>query len=226
MQRLEPGARKLALRVLRGGWHSDAPYSSDLNRLDSRHESYTVTRQPCSFEKIEHVKIKPVVQLEANGRREKMPKTKSTLIVNGKTYEVGVSPDVPLLWVIREHLKLTGTKFGCGIAQCGACTVHLEGKAVRSCSVPVGDAFGKRVTTIEGIPSDHPVKRAWVQRQVPQCGYCQPGQIMQAIAVLNENPKIIREKVVQAMAGNLCRCGTYPRILEAIDIALATSVQE
>lgn len=155
-----------------------------------------------------------------------MPKAKSTLIVNGKTYEVGVSPDVPLLWVIREHLKLTGTKFGCGIAQCGACTVHLEGKAVRSCSVPVGDVFGKRVTTIEGIPSDHPVKRAWVQRQVPQCGYCQPGQIMQAIAVLNENPKITREKVVQAMAGNLCRCGTYPRILEAIDIALATSVQE
>lgn len=148
-----------------------------------------------------------------------MTKAKPILIVNGRSYEVNVSPDVPLLWVIRERLKLTGTKFGCGIGQCGACTVHLEGKAVRSCSIPVGEAFGKKITTIEGIPSDHPIKKAWIQRQVPQCGYCQPGQIMQAIALLEENPKPTREEIVQAMAGNLCRCGTYPRILEAIEEA-------
>lgn len=145
-----------------------------------------------------------------------MSKAKPTLIVNGKPYRVSVNSDVPLLWVIREHLKLTGTKFGCGIGQCGACTVHLDGKAIRSCITPVGEVFEKEITTIEGIPSNHPIKRAWVQTQVPQCGYCQPGQIMQAIALLKENPNPTREEVVQAMAGNLCRCGTYPRILKAI----------
>ena len=145
-----------------------------------------------------------------------MPKTEKSLSVNGKSYALDISPDIPLLWVLREHLRLTGTKFGCGMAQCGACTIHLEGKAVRSCSIPVGEVFGKKITTIEGIPPDHPVKRAWIQAQVPQCGYCQPGQIMQAIAILNENRNPSREEVTQAMAGNLCRCGTYPRILEAI----------
>ena len=139
-----------------------------------------------------------------------------TLDVNGKRYEVDVPPDVPLLWVLREHLRLTGTKFGCGVAMCGACTVHVNGKAQRSCQVPVGEALGKKITTIEGLPEDHPVKRAWILEQVPQCGYCQPGQIMQASALLMEDPNPTDEKIRNAMEGVLCRCGTYPRILKAI----------
>ena len=125
-------------------------------------------------------------------------------------------PDVPLLWVIREHLKLTGTKFGCGVAMCGVCTVHVNGKAERSCQLPVGEAQGKTITTIEGLPEDHPVKRAWILEQVPQCGYCQPGQIMQAAALLVEDPNPSDEKIMKAMEGVLCRCGTYPRIMKAI----------
>ena len=139
-----------------------------------------------------------------------------SLDINGKRFEVDVPPDVPLLWVIREHLKLTGTKYGCGIAMCGACTVHVNGKAERSCQFPVGEAQGKTITTIEGLPEDHPVKRAWILEQVPQCGYCQPGQIMQAAALLVEDPNPSDEKIMKAMEGVLCRCGTYPRIIKAI----------
>jgi isoquinoline 1-oxidoreductase alpha subunit len=139
-----------------------------------------------------------------------------SLDINGKSYQVNVEPDVPLLWVIRERLQLTGTKFGCGIGMCGSCTVHIDGKAQRSCQTPVGSAQGKKITTIEGLPENHPVKRAWVQEQVPQCGYCQPGQIMQAAALLAEDPRPTDAKINEQMNGNLCRCGTYPKILSAI----------
>jgi isoquinoline 1-oxidoreductase alpha subunit len=142
-----------------------------------------------------------------------------TLDVNKKKYEVDVSPDVPLLWVIREHLKLTGTKYGCGMSLCGACTVHIDGKPQRSCQTPVGEVQGKKITTIEGIPEDHPVKKAWIKEQVPQCGYCQSGQIMQAIALLSENPNPKDEEIINVMDGNLCRCGTYGRIKKALKIA-------
>ena len=142
--------------------------------------------------------------------------TMISLEINGKKYEVDIPSDVPLLWVIRERLKLTGTKFGCGVAMCGACTVHVDGKAQRSCQIPAGDVQGKKITTIEGIPEDHPVKRAWIMEQVPQCGYCQPGQIMQAIALLSEEPNPTDGKIMEAMQGVLCRCGTYPRIVKAI----------
>jgi len=141
------------------------------------------------------------------------------LEVNGKPYTVDVAPDVPLLWVIREHLKLTGTKFGCGIGMCGSCTVHIDGKAERSCQTPVGSAQGKKITTIEGLPENHPVKKAWVDEQVPQCGYCQSGQIMQAASLLSEDPHPTEQKIVEHMNGNLCRCGTYPRIKSAIKLA-------
>ncbi len=139
-----------------------------------------------------------------------------SLDINGKRHSVDVAPDVPLLWVIREHLRLTGTKFGCGIGMCGSCTVHLDGKAARSCQTPVGDAHGKKITTIEGLPEDHPVKRAWIKEQVPQCGYCQSGQIMQAAALLAEDKDPSEEKIISAMDGNLCRCGTYQYIKRAI----------
>ena len=142
------------------------------------------------------------------------------LDINGRSYQVDVAPDVPLLWVIRERLKLTGTKFGCGIGMCGSCTVHIDGKAQRSCQIPAGDAQGRKITTIEGLPQDHPVKKAWVQEQVPQCGYCQSGQIMQAAALLSEDPRPSDEKIVQAMDGNLCRSGTYPKIKSAIRLAV------
>jgi isoquinoline 1-oxidoreductase alpha subunit len=142
-----------------------------------------------------------------------------SLEINGKKHSVDVEPDVPLLWVIREHLQLTGTKFGCGIGMCGSCTVHLDGKAARSCQTPVGDAQGKKITTIEGLPEDHPVKRAWIKEQVPQCGYCQSGQIMQAAALLSEDKNPSEEKIVEYMNGNLCRCGTYPYIKMAIKSA-------
>ena len=139
-----------------------------------------------------------------------------SLDINGKKHMVETEPDVPLLWVIREHLKLTGTKFGCGIGMCGSCTVHVNGKAERSCQVPAGDAQGKKITTIEGLPEDHPVKTAWIKEQVPQCGYCQPGQIMQAAALLSEDSDPSESKIISAMEGNLCRCGTYPYIKRAI----------
>ena len=139
------------------------------------------------------------------------------LTVNGLTYEVDVPADMPLLWVIRDIIGLTGTKFGCGIAACGACTVHVDGVAVRSCTLPVANVNGK-VTTIEGLSAkgDHPVQRAWLKHMVPQCGYCQSGQMMQAASLLKMNPKPSDEDIDAAMAGNICRCGTYTRIRMAI----------
>jgi isoquinoline 1-oxidoreductase alpha subunit len=139
-----------------------------------------------------------------------------SLDVNGKRYTVDVAPEVPLLWVLRDELGLTGTKFGCGKGLCGACTVHLDGRAARSCRTPVGTAAGKAVTTIEGLLASHPVKQAWIGEQVPQCGYCQPGQIMQAAALLAAVPAPTDEVIAATMSGNLCRCGTYPRILRAV----------
>ena len=142
----------------------------------------------------------------------------ATLLINGTCYTVDVDPETPLLWVIRERLRLTGTKFGCGIGQCGACIVHFDGGAVRSCSTPVADAVGKRITTIEGLQPDgkHPLQLAWIAEQVPQCGYCQPGQIMQAASLLAQNPNPSDAEIVEAMKGNLCRCATYLRIKRAI----------
>ena len=139
------------------------------------------------------------------------------LMVNGQTYELDVPPDMPLLWVIRDVIGLTGTKFGCGIAACGACTVHLDGIAVRSCALAVANVSGK-VTTIEGLSAkgDHPVQKAWLKNMVPQCGYCQSGQMMQAASLLSMNPKPTDEDIDGAMAGNICRCGTYSRIRTAI----------
>ena len=141
--------------------------------------------------------------------------------INGKTASVAAEPDTPLLWVVREHLKLTGTKFGCGAGLCGACTVHVDGKAVRSCQTAVSDIEGKTVTTIEGLSpsSDHPLQKAWVAEQVPQCGYCQSGQIMQAAELLDGNKDPSRDEIVSHMNGNICRCGTYPRIVRAIQRA-------
>ncbi len=145
----------------------------------------------------------------------------TTFTINGRSVTVSAEADTPLLWVIREHLKMTGTKFGCGMAQCGACTVHVNGEPTRSCSLPVGDAAGKQITTIEGLSSNssHPLQKAWVAEQVPQCGYCQSGQIMQAAALLKKTPKPTREQIVAHMDGNLCRCGTYGRIIAAIQRA-------
>jgi isoquinoline 1-oxidoreductase subunit alpha len=142
-----------------------------------------------------------------------------TLEINGKSYEVDAAPDEPLLWVIRERLKLTGTKFSCGIGMCGSCTVHIDGEAARSCVTPVASAQGRKITTIEGLPENHPVKQAWSREEVPQCGYCQPGQIMQAAALLREDPHPSDAKIDAAMNGNLCRCGTYPKIRTAIRLA-------
>jgi isoquinoline 1-oxidoreductase alpha subunit len=141
-----------------------------------------------------------------------------TLNINNKNYNVDVDEKMPLLWVIRDFAGLTGTKFGCGIAQCGACTVHLNGTPIRSCSVPVSAAAGKNITTIEGISenTDHAVQKAWIEFQVPQCGYCQSGQIMSAVALLKKKPKPTDEDIDAAMRGNLCRCGTYQRIRGAI----------
>lgn len=139
-----------------------------------------------------------------------------SLEINKKRYKVSVSPDVPLLWVIREYLQLTGTKYACGEGTCGSCTVHIDGQPERSCQVPVGEAQGRKITTIEGLPEDHPVKQAWIKEQVPQCGYCQPGQIMQAAALLAHTPNPSDETIISEMDNNLCRCGTYPRIKSAI----------
>ena len=144
-----------------------------------------------------------------------------SLTVNGKTATVEAEPDTPLLWVVREHMKLTGTKFGCGSGLCGACTVHIDGKAMRSCQIAVSKAVGRKVTTIEGLSptGTHALQKAFVAEQVPQCGYCQSGQIMQAAALLTKNKKPTRQQIVEHMDGNLCRCGTYPRIVRAIQRA-------
>lgn len=140
------------------------------------------------------------------------------LTVNGKEETLDVEPDTPILWAVRDHLGLMGTKYGCGIAQCGACTVHLDGQSIRSCVTPVSAAEGKTITTIEGLSEDgsHPVQQAWIEEDVPQCGYCQSGQIMSAAALLASNPEPSDADIDQAMSGNLCRCGTYTRIRRAI----------
>lgn len=150
----------------------------------------------------------------------------TSLTINGKEYKVDAPEGMPLLWVIREQCGLTGTKFGCGIAQCGACTVHLDGQPVRSCVTPAVSAEGKSITTIEGIAPDkntlHIVQQAWIEEQTPQCGYCQSGQIMSAVALLNENPSPSDEEIDAAMSGNICRCGMYGRIKSAIKRASAS----
>ncbi len=149
------------------------------------------------------------------------------LKVNRKESTVDVSPDTPLLWVVRETLGLTGTKFGCGMAQCGACTVHLDGEAVRACVTPVSRAAGKEVTTIEGLPPEvgGPLQKAWIAEDVPQCGYCQSGQIMAAAVLLRETPRPTDDDIDDAMAGNICRCGTYLRIRRAIHLAAQLKAQ-
>ena len=144
-----------------------------------------------------------------------------TISINGTGHSVDVDADTPLLWVLRDVLGMTGTKFGCGAALCGACTVHIDGKAVRSCQISLSQTQGKKVTTIEGLSptSNHPLQKAWIAEQVPQCGYCQSGQIMQAAELLTKNKKPTREQIVTHMDGNICRCGTYPRIVRAIERA-------
>ena len=143
------------------------------------------------------------------------------LIVNGKHHELEAAPDTPLLWILRDTLGLTGTKYGCGMGLCGACTVHLDGQAVRSCQTPVGSVGRRRVTTIEGLSVNrsHPIQRAWIAEQVPQCGYCQSGQIMHAAAFLARTPHPTRDEIDQEMSGNICRCATYQRIRRAIQKA-------
>ncbi|MEQ8302011.1 MAG: (2Fe-2S)-binding protein [Cyclobacteriaceae bacterium] len=144
--------------------------------------------------------------------------TKIALRINGQSKEIDIDPQMPLLWSIRDFVGLTGTKFGCGIAQCGACTVHMDGVPVRSCVIPTSAAADKEITTIEGLSenNDHPVQLAWIKAQVPQCGYCQSGQIMSAAALLKTNPNPTDEEIDSAMNNVLCRCGTYPRIRKAI----------
>jgi aerobic-type carbon monoxide dehydrogenase small subunit (CoxS/CutS family) len=151
-----------------------------------------------------------------------------TLKVNGKQLQADVDPNTPLLWVLRDSLGLTGTKYGCGMAQCGACTVHLDGQAIRSCVKKVADAVGKNITTIEGLSSDlsHPLQKAWLEIDVPQCGYCQSGQIMSAAVLLSEKPKPTDTDIDEAMCGNICRCGTYSRIRQAIHRAAELKASE
>jgi isoquinoline 1-oxidoreductase alpha subunit len=148
-----------------------------------------------------------------------------TLNINGQDYSIDADPQMPLLWAIREKVGLTGTKFGCGIAQCGACTVIVDGTAVRSCNTPVATAVGKAIRTIEGVSenNDHPVQLAWQELTVPQCGYCQSGQIMSAVGLLERSPDPSDNEIDKAMAGNICRCGTYPRIRAAIHRAAELS---
>jgi isoquinoline 1-oxidoreductase alpha subunit len=144
-----------------------------------------------------------------------------TINVNGRDHSYDGDPSVPLLWVLRDELGMTGTKFGCGVALCGACTVHLDGDAMRSCAMAVSDAVGKKVVTIEGLDphGDHPVQKAWREVNVPQCGYCQAGQIMQAAALLRQNPHPSDSDIRDSMAGNICRCGCYQRIVDAVRLA-------
>jgi isoquinoline 1-oxidoreductase alpha subunit len=148
----------------------------------------------------------------------------ATIRINGAPHDIDVDPQMPLLWAIRDIVGLTGTKFGCGIGACGACTVHMDGQAIRSCITPVSVADGHEIVTIEGLSADghHPVQNAWRANNVPQCGYCQPGQIMQAAALLQQNPKPTDQQITDAMSGNICRCGTYVRIRAAIKSAAET----
>ena len=147
----------------------------------------------------------------------------TTFVLNGKPQAVDVNPEMPLLWVLRDTLKMTGTKFGCGMALCGACTVHIDGEAARSCVTPISSVAGKKITTIEGLSPDgsHLVQQAWMETNVPQCGYCQPGQIMSAVALLAKKPSPSDTDIDDAMSGNICRCGTYQRIRKAIHRAAA-----
>jgi aerobic-type carbon monoxide dehydrogenase small subunit (CoxS/CutS family) len=144
-----------------------------------------------------------------------------SISINGKTHEVNADPSTPMLWILRDHLDMTGTKFGCGIAQCGACTVHLDGVAVRSCQLPIAAINDQEVTTIEGLSEngDHPVQQAWLEHDVPQCGYCQAGQIMTAAALLKQNPNPNDQEIENAMHGNICGCGTYTLIKAAVKTA-------
>ena len=146
------------------------------------------------------------------------------LSINGESRQVDVDPSTPMLWVLRDHFQLVGTKFGCGIAQCGACTIHVSDVAIRSCQLPVSAVGDQKITTIEGLSEngDHPVQKAWLEQDVPQCGYCQAGQIMSASALLKSNPNPSDEEIDQAMNGNICRCGTYIRIKKAIKTASST----
>ena len=147
-----------------------------------------------------------------------------TLNINGAQHEIDVDPTTPMLWVLRDHLKMVGTKYGCGIAQCGACTVHLGENAVRSCQLPVSAVADQKITTIEGLSEngDHPVQKAWLEVDVPQCGYCQAGQIMTASALLKQNPSPSDTEIETAMNGNICRCGTYTRIKKAVKLAASS----
>jgi isoquinoline 1-oxidoreductase subunit alpha len=151
-----------------------------------------------------------------------------TFTLNGKAQTVDVSPDMPLLWVLRDTLNMTGTKFGCGMALCGACTVHINGEATRSCVTPISGVSGKKIVTIEGLSADgsHPVQKAWIEEDVPQCGYCQSGQIMSAVALLAKKPKPTDADIDDAMSGNICRCGTYQRIRKAIHRAAGSPAQK
>lgn len=144
-----------------------------------------------------------------------------SLKINGKTFQTEAAPDTPLLWVLRDHIGLVGTKYGCGIAACGACTVHVDDVPVRSCSMPISSVAEAKITTIEGLSEkgDHPVQQAWDEIDVPQCGYCQAGQMMTALALLKKNPKPTDKDIEEAMSGNICRCGTYHRIRDAIKLA-------
>ncbi len=143
------------------------------------------------------------------------------ITINGKSQQVDVAPDTPMLWVLRDHVNLVGTKFGCGVSQCGACTIHLDGSAAKACLLPVSAAEGRSITTIDGLSEkgDHPLQQAWLEHDVPQCGYCQAGQIMNAASLLNENPSPSDDEIDAAMDGNLCRCGTYLRVKAAIKTA-------
>jgi isoquinoline 1-oxidoreductase alpha subunit len=149
-----------------------------------------------------------------------------SLHVNGKVFQVDVSSDTPLLWVLRDNLNLKGTKYSCGIGECGSCTVHVDGKAVRSCTISVGEVQRKKIITIEGLPENHPVKKAWVKEQVVQCGYCQPGVIMQVAALLSQRPTLDADQIITKMDDVICRCGTYPRIKRGIKTAIQMTRKE
>lgn len=149
-----------------------------------------------------------------------------SLNVNGKVYKLEVPGDTPLLWALRDHMDLTGTKYGCGIGECGTCTVHVDGEAVRSCKVTVDEVQKKKITTIEGLPQNHPVKQAWIKEQVPQCGYCQPGVIMTVAAYLSEKPTPDADQVISKMDDVICRCGTYPHIKQGIKTAIQMMKKE
>lgn len=146
------------------------------------------------------------------------------LTVNDQTHQVEAAPNMPLLWVLRDLLDMTGTKYGCGIGQCGACTIHVDGIPIRSCCIHVANAVGKSIQTIEGVSADHPIKEAWAEVDVPQCGFCQTGQMMTALALLERKPDPSEEEINRAMKGNICRCGTYSRIKRAIQIAAKNDI--